>query len=77
LAALGHEPPRGGFFVRRRCREVETRKMMIEVEMTEEEAERFERYIEQGCYDRGKLVGRWIVGELNRIEEYHQQNRRV
>jgi hypothetical protein len=75
FAALGHEPPRGGFLFGGgvgRCREVETRKMTVEIEMTEEEAERFERYIKKGCYDRAKLLGKWINGTLKRIEENYR-----
>jgi hypothetical protein len=45
-----------------------TRKLTVEIEMTEEETERFERYIEKGCYDRAKLLRQWIVGGLDKIE---------
>jgi hypothetical protein len=47
-----------------------TKKLTFVVEMTEEEAERFERYIEEGCYDRGKLVGKWINGLLDKKEHW-------
>jgi hypothetical protein len=53
-----------------------TKKLTVEIELSEEEAERFEHYIERGCYDTGKLLGKWIVEILDKIEEYYRENRR-
>jgi hypothetical protein len=44
-----------------------TKKITVEIEMTEEEAERFEHYIEKGCYDKEKLFKRFILKMINRF----------
>jgi hypothetical protein len=46
-----------------------TRKITVEIEMTEEEAERIERFFEAGCYDVGKYFKRLILGVINRKQE--------
>jgi hypothetical protein len=48
---------------------VETKKLTVEIEMTEEEAERIERFLEAGCYDVGKYFKRLVLGAINRKQE--------
>jgi hypothetical protein len=40
---------------------MEGKKLMVEVELSPEEMEAFDRFIERGCYDREKIVRRWIL----------------
>jgi hypothetical protein len=47
-----------------------TKKLTVEMELSEEEAERFERFMESGPYDRGKLVKRLIFQAIDRHDKY-------
>jgi hypothetical protein len=40
---------------------METRKLVIAIEFTEAEAAALDRYIEEGCHDRDKLIKRQIL----------------
>jgi hypothetical protein len=46
-----------------------TKKLTVEIELSEEEAERIERFMEEGCYDTGKYLKRLILGAINRKRE--------
>ncbi|MDR0759914.1 MAG: hypothetical protein LBF74_07370 [Treponema sp.] len=48
---------------------METKKLTVEIELSEEEAERFERFIEEGCYDKDKFLKRLLLERLNRKQE--------
>jgi hypothetical protein len=43
-----------------------TKKLTIEIELSEEEAEALDRYIEKGCYDREKLLKRWVLDMIGK-----------
>jgi uncharacterized protein (UPF0303 family) len=46
-----------------------TKKLTVEIELSEEEAERFERFIDEGCYDLGKFLRRLILGTIERKQK--------
>jgi hypothetical protein len=50
------------------------KKLTVEIEMTEEEAERYERFMESGPYDRGGLVKRLIFGAIDRHDKFIREN---
>jgi hypothetical protein len=38
--------------------------MTLEISLSEEEGAALDRYVEEGCYDRDKIVKRWILERL-------------
>jgi hypothetical protein len=51
---------------------VATKKLAVEIELSEEEAERFERFMEWGPYDKGKLVKRLIFNAIDRHDTHYR-----
>jgi hypothetical protein len=44
-------------------------KLTVEIELSEEESERFGRFIEEGCYDPGKYIRRLILEAISLKQE--------
>jgi hypothetical protein len=45
----------------------ETRKLTVEIELSKEEAERFEAFIEYKCLDRDKYLKRILIESINHV----------
>ena len=43
-------------------------KLIVEVELAEKDAALLDRYMEEGCYDRGKIIRRWILEKVREME---------
>jgi hypothetical protein len=47
--------------------EMETKKLTVEIELSKEEAERFERFIEEGCYDQDKYLKHLLLKGIEHV----------
>ena len=39
-------------------------RLAFELELSREEAQRLERFMDEGCYDSKKLIKRWILDKI-------------